>query len=301
MKVIRPTTITDAMLISSTVAEPSGTDPAVWNAATAYVVGDEVYRAGTHSVYTRLVNGTTATAPELDTTNWVYARPTNRWAMFDQEVGTQSSGASPMTVVMDPGTCGALALLEIDADEVTVTMTDGAGGPTVYSRTTDLDASYVTDWFEYFFGAFSKLTSLVLTDLPPYSAGRITVTLTGESTVLCGGLVAGTAHYLGGLQYGARAGIRDYSVKSTDDDTGIVTLTPGRYRKTVRGLLQLPTGAVNSVHKLLTELRATNVVWIGDDQAEYEPLVVFGFARSFELTVTYPGARYYALEIEGMQ
>lgn len=301
MKVIKPTVVTDAMLISSTVAEPSGTDPAIWNAGTAYVVGDEAYRAGTHSVYTRLVNGTTATAPESDATNWAYARPTNRWAMFDQVINTQSSGASPMTVVLDPGTCGALALIELDADEVTVTMTDGAGGPTVYSRTTDLDASYVTDWYEYFFAPFSKLTSLVLTDLPPYAAGRITVAITAAATVLCGGLIVGNPYYLGGLQYGARAGIRDYSTKDTDDVTGIVTLAEGRYRKTVRGLLQLAAGAVNSVHKLLTALRATNAVWIGDDDATYEPLIVFGFLRNFELTVTYPGHSFYSIEIEGMQ
>ena len=41
MRYIVPTTITDAMLISSSVAEA---DYAAWNAATAYTVGNRVIR-----------------------------------------------------------------------------------------------------------------------------------------------------------------------------------------------------------------------------------------------------------------
>jgi len=39
MRIIRPTTITDAMLTSSTVAE---TDHAAYNGATTYALGDRV-------------------------------------------------------------------------------------------------------------------------------------------------------------------------------------------------------------------------------------------------------------------
>ena len=63
-----PFGITDAMLISSTVAE---NDYTAWNAATAYTAGDFVIRttATTHSIYLRLLNGTSATAPKDDATN----------------------------------------------------------------------------------------------------------------------------------------------------------------------------------------------------------------------------------------
>ena len=42
-KIIKPTVITDALLTSSTVAEP-GAGEVAWNAATAYAVKDIVYR-----------------------------------------------------------------------------------------------------------------------------------------------------------------------------------------------------------------------------------------------------------------
>ena len=307
MKVIKPTPVTDAMLISSTVAEPSGSDPAVWNAGTAYALGDFAYRAGTHRVYKRLVAGTTATLPELDLQavapalpNWADHAPTNRWAMFDDETGSASTGASPLTVVLDPGIVNSLALLELVGSSVTITMTDGPGGATVYTRTIDLSLSVVTDWYAYFFEPFRQRGTVILRDLPPYLAGRITVTLTGTGTLKMGGLVVGTQYDIGATQYGASAGIRDYSRKLTDADTGVTTLEKRRYARIMRTQLQLPSGASNAVQTLLTELRATPCVWIGDDSGDIEPLSVFGWIRDFSLTVSYPSVHFYRLEIEGM-
>ena len=46
-------------------------------------------------------------------TAWTDYGPTNRWAMFDQEVNTQSTGDSPLSVVLQPGIVNAIALLEL--------------------------------------------------------------------------------------------------------------------------------------------------------------------------------------------
>lgn len=53
MKVIKPITITPAMVTSSTAAEP-GTGENAYNALTDYSVGDEVIRTETHRVYVSL-------------------------------------------------------------------------------------------------------------------------------------------------------------------------------------------------------------------------------------------------------
>jgi hypothetical protein len=304
MKVIKPALITAAMLVSSTVAEPSGGDPAAWSAVTAYAVGDLAWRATTHRIYKRLVAGTTATLPEADLTgaapNWLDYAPTNRWAMFDDETGSHSSVASPLTVAVEPGICNSLALIELVGASVTITMTDGAAGPTVYSTTVDLSLSVVADWYAYFFEPFRQRGTVVLTDLPPYLAGRITVTLTGVGTVKCGGLIVGTQYAVGRTEYGASAGIRDYSRKLTDEATGVTTLEKRRFAKIMRANLRLQAGAVNAVQTLLTELRATPCVWIGDDDGGIEPLTVFGWFKDFSLTVSYPTVHHYSLEIEGM-
>lgn len=301
MKVIRPLTITDALLISSSVAEPAAGDPAAWNAATVYAIGDRVHRLTTHRVYKRLVAGTTGTAPESDATNWADDGSTLRWAMFDQEVNTQTSAASSLSVTLAPGVVvNSLALIELLGASATITVTDGAGGPVVYSKTVGLNGPTVADWYSYFFDPYSQRGTLIVTDLPLYAAARITVTITGTGTVKCGGCIVGTVYDLGDTQYGVSAGIRDYSRKETDPVTGVVSLEKRKFAKLLRAQFRLAAGAVSAVHKVLSDLRATPCVWIGEDSGNYDPLVVFGWYRDFALTVDFPTASIYSLEVEGM-
>lgn len=300
MKLIKPVTIGDSQFVSSTVAEPAaGETP--WVSGTTYALGALVIRTQTHRVYKRLVAGAGTTAPESDPTNWEDYAPTNRWAMFDQEINTQTSGNSPLTVTIAPGAINSIALLELVGTSVTVTVTDGAGGPTVFTTTVSLETSSVSDWYQYFFEPFSQRGTLILTNIPPYASSRVTITVTGSNPVKCGAFIVGTVYDIGGTQYGATAGIRDYSKKETDSTTGVVTLVPGRFSKKLRAKIQVNSRIVAAqMQTLLYSLRATPVVWIGDDSGEFEPLTVFGFYRDFELDVQYPTTSFYSLEIEGM-
>lgn len=297
MRVIQPITVTDAVLISSTAPE---TDHAAWAAGTAYNVGDRVIRTQTHRIYERLVAGTTATAPENDATNWLDVAPTNRWAMFDAQVSTATSLASPLTVVLAPGLINSLALLGLVGNQVQVSVTDGPGGPTVYSRTVPLDVTPVFDWYDYFFAVAEQLADVVLTDLPPYGAARVTVSITGGGSVACGVLAAGTAQLLGNTEFGVTVGITDYSRKVTDE-FGVTTFVRRAWSKRMSARAVLPTGQINRVQQALATLRATPCVWIGaPDTATYAPLVVFGFYRDFSIHVAYPTQSACSLEIEGL-
>lgn len=103
--VIAPTTVTDTVLQSCTVAEPAAGET-LWNAGTAYDVGDVAIRTTTHRKYKRLIAGTTAESPETDPAdppNWLDIGATNRWAQFDNKIGTQTSGATEVTTVLKPG------------------------------------------------------------------------------------------------------------------------------------------------------------------------------------------------------
>jgi hypothetical protein len=125
---VRPVTLTDATLISSTVAEPSGSDPAVWNGGTTYAAGALVRLAATHRVYESLQAANTANDP--NTTGslwWSEVSGTNRWAMFDGSVSSATSGATPLTVVMAPGIVDALVLLGCVGNTATITVTDARG------------------------------------------------------------------------------------------------------------------------------------------------------------------------------
>lgn len=298
MRVIKPVTITDSSFISSTVAEPAAGETA-WNAATAYALGARVIRTQTHRVYERLVAGTTATAPELDATNWVDVGPTARWAMFDAILGTATAGASPLTVTIAPGSVNAIALLGLVGTQATITVTDGPGGPTVYSRTVSLDGTQIVDWYSYYYEPYVQVEELVLIDLVPLSTARVTISITGSGTVKCGYVCVGTAYSLGDAEYGASLGIIDYSRKDTDE-FGTTTFVRRDFSKRLSARLLLENTQLARVSRILTDLRATPAVWIGADDAVYAPATVFGFFRDFSIEIAYPTQSYCSLEIEGL-
>lgn len=293
MKVITPITITDAMLVSSSIAE---TDYPAWVAVTAYTAGDRVIRVATHCIYERLVSGTTATAPESDSVNWVKVSPTNRWRMFDRATGTVSSGTSSVSVVIAPGMVRGLALLDITGTSVTVTMTNGPD--TVYSRTVSLNTGYgVTSWDTYFFSDIVFKRTVVLTDIPPYAGGQITITVNGTGTVSVGTVAVGSLLDIGGTKYGVSLGIIDYSVKSTDA-FGTTTITERAYAKRTTVPVVVRASDVDEMARRLALLRATPAVWIG--AANYDQSVIYGFAKDWSINIQYAAFSDCSVTIEGL-
>jgi hypothetical protein len=295
MKVIKPTLLTGALLVSTTAAETA----AAWSAVTAYAVGNQALRSSTNRIYQRLVAGTTATAPESDTANWVDAGPSNSWAMFDSQISTQTQASYTLTVVLKPGYVNSLCLFGLVGDTLSVTVRDALAGSVVYTRTQSLDGAVIADWYQYFFEPGVQLTSVVLTDLPPYGNAHITITLSGSALVKCGALIAGTVYVLGDAQYGATSGITDYSRKDTDV-FGITTFVQRAYSDRMSLKLVLDAAQLTKVKSVLVGLRATPCAWIGVDDASFAVLTVFGFYRDFSIDVSYPTLSYCSLEIEGL-
>lgn len=296
MKVIKPVAVTDAVLISSTAPE---TDYSAWAAGTAYSVGNRVIRTSTHRIYERLIAGTTATLPELDAVNWIDIAPTNRWAMFDSEVSTQTALASPLTVVIKPGFVNGIALFGLVGDSLTVTVRDSLAGSVVYSRTLALDGTILADWYQYFFEPYVQRADVVLTDLPPYGDAHITLTLTGSGTVKCGIVALGTVYTLGDTQQGASVSIVDYSRKETDA-FGVTSFVQRAYSKRMSVNLLLANAQLNKTQRVLADLRASPAAWVGTDAPGYEPLTVYGFYKDFSIDIAYPQLSYCSLEIEGL-
>jgi len=306
MKFIRPTTVTDAMLTSSTIAE---TDYAAWNAATSYTVGTRVIRTTTHRVYENLIAGVNATLPENATTGvtprWLEVSPTNRWGMFDAKVGTASTANDSITVVLAPGRFNSLALLQVDASTVTVDL--NVSGSSVFSASMDLDSGNVVgDWYQYFYEPIYQQDALVITDLvdaalldiPAYAAGVLTVTLTRTGgTVSCGALVVGLYAYLGRTQYQPTIGITDYSVKAVDT-WGNVTIDPREYSKRMTAKVELDNSTVDNVSRVLAQYRNAPLVWVGADNI-YTCLIIYGFYKDWNITVDV-GSSFLDIQVEGL-
>ena len=300
MKFIRPTTITDAVLLSSTVPE---TDYPAWNAATAYALSARVI--SNHAIYERAVAGTSPTPPGSDPINWIAVGPTNRWAMFDQKMGTVTTASETLTVVLSPGRINSLALLGVQASTVTITLQ--AAGATVYSASLDLDSgNSVGNWYEYFYEPIYQQTEVVITDLldaalldvPAYGEGVLTVTLARPgAAVAVGMLVVGLVTDIGGTHDGAQVSIRDFSRKEADA-FGNFNLVQRDYSKQMSVDVVVPRNQVDRVTKTVSRYRATNVVWIGS--TDFGSLIVYGFLADWSMVIENYAISKFTAKIEGM-
>lgn len=299
MKIIKPTVITDAMLVSSSVAEPDVGEEA-WLATKAYVVGNVVIRATTHRKYERKVAGTTSTLPESDADNWFDIGPTNRWAMFDRKVGTTTTSAGPLTVVLRVGGVSGLGALELAGRSLTATLRDSPGGAVVYTKTIVLDGTVIESVYDWFFADFEQLTDAVMIDLPQhFTNGELTIELTGTSGVEIGVLQAGRVIEVGMTKKGASVGITDFSKKERDI-FGNFDILERTWSK--NSSMQVLTDArdFNKIYRRLASIRAVPCIYIGTDRVGFEPMITYGFYKDFGITVDYEHSHLLNIEIEGL-
>lgn len=303
---IVPTKITDAMLVSCTVPEPAPGET-LWNAATAYIVGMEAIRTTTHRKYKRLIAGTTAASPETDTSdppNWLDIGATNRWSQFDQKIGTQTKGASPLTTVLRVGSAEGLALLELLGQTARVRQYDkpitDPSKILVFEREIDLDGLIVTDIYDWMFGESEQKLNAVITDLPgQYTSGDIEVTITGGATVGVGVIAVGRGYKIGKTEYGAGAGVISWG-KINDDGFGGREWVEGEWASRVTLPVKAERYDFQRIHRLLAQQRSNPCIYIGSEIPTLEPLIVYGVYRDAYITV--PNFQYitYNLEIEGL-
>lgn len=293
MKVIKPTSFTPSMLVSSNAVESH----AAYNASTSYSK-DNIVDYGTH-LYQSLVNNNLGNTPSTSPLHWLDIGPDNIHAMFDNQISTSTVSTTPLSVVFKPRIFNSLALLGLVGNSLSVTVRDGTGGPITYSATFALDGTIISDWYQYFFEPFVQKSEVVMTDIPPFSNSEVTITLTGGSTVQVGLCSFGTFYFLGDAEYGANVGITDYSRKDTDD-FGVTTFVQRAYSKRMSARLMLDTAQINRVQRILADIRANPSIWIGADGDDYLPTLMLGYYRDFSIEIAYQNKSFCSLEIEGL-
>ena len=279
-----------------------------WVSGTSYVLGDRVIRttSNTHSVYERVVVGAGTTPPESDPNNWLRVGPTNKWAAYDDSPSTLTTNAETITYILKPGRINSIALLELESTEVAIGIHLN-GEKQFYGYNDLLTNENVGNWYEYFYEPFYYQTSLALTDLvnaaildlPQYADAVLTITIRKPGGSPYVGVIAcGIAFELGKTQTGMNVGINDYSKKDVDNFDNIV-LVRRRYSKRIRASFFLYSKRVDVVANLLTQYRATPVVWIAAD-AQYNSLVVYGFYRDWDIGIPNNIGSFCNIEIEGL-
>jgi hypothetical protein len=295
MDVIRPVKITDGVLISSNVPE---NDHGVYNAGTTYANGDRVIvTTGSHRIYESLQNGNINHDPVASPTWWLDVGPTNRWAMFDSVISTQTSNAGSVSIVLQPGGINSLGIMEMEGASVSVELWDGA--VRVYERTEDLQIKNAYTFYTHIYEPFAYKKHLIFTDIPNYANGQLHITITGINGGIakCGVIAVGLSRYLGDLQWQPTAGIIDYSSKITDD-FGNTTLVKRAFSKKLSCVLQVESAIIDEVYRILTAIRSEPLAWYGSEL--YETTIVFGFYKDFSVVIDGYSHSTCNLEIEGL-
>jgi hypothetical protein len=294
MQVLVPIPVTDANYSSSTIAaEDPGT---VWAPGT-FAVGDLRWRVETHRIYKRITAGTDAGGqyPELNPSLWLNYAPTNRWAIFDGAVSTQTVATTSMSYTIQAGFFNAIAFFGLaGANSLTVTVQNGLGGPTVYTYTTNLDETQPGDWYDYFFGGFRTAVDIVIPNIIPYANAYVTFTISGAATVKCGMVAFGDLRPIGLSQYGAKGSYQDYSYIGIDANTGANTIMKRSNAKNMALTSEIAISEANTVQRTLRDLLGVPAVYVGSSETDYEALRVFGLGSG---EVSFDGPRHCMVNI----
>lgn len=294
MKLIRPITLTQAIVTANSAvnAYPD------YAAGTAYAAG--AYSTFNQRTYLSLKDANTGHTPGITASAewWADQGPSNKWAVFDNEVNTSTTAVSPWSFTVSGVAADGISLIDVDAPMVDVVATKD--GVVVYSKSVNmLDTAMVTNWAEYFFNPPEFRTELALTDLPPVPGLVITVTLSrpGGGTVSCGKFDCGRVLDVGLEKYGLKREGIDYT-NVTFDKFGKATIGTQVYVRKFSTQAEIENSKLDMITRRLDALASTPLVIIGANDL-YGSMIVYGLL-SYSLDLALPTSSYVSFEAKGL-
>lgn len=305
MRAFIPIDITDAMLMSSTIAEPYASEPA-WSAATTYAAGDlvSVVTTDSHLLYESLVGSNLNNPPATSEAHWILKSYTNRFRMFEWNQGDASTAESPISVVLRPGTrIDSICLEGMQASTVEIIVTNGVGGDVVYTYDADLLVRNVTSFFEFYFSPFLYKKTIVTFNIPPVPDPVVTINLYDPSgTVSVSRIACGLSIYLGQIKWDPVSDSDNYS-EIVWDSFGKAKLTPVPSVPVTEQKVIVDINRVNLVRQFRDQVNAKASVWSGIDDMEYgytESLILIGVYRNFRINIPNPSYAEVNLTLKGI-
>lgn len=267
------------------VALAEDTNPA-WASGTTYAAGARVYLASTHRVYESVQANNLGKDPSLPAnqynaqgvaTWWIDIGPTNRSAMFDGLINSQTSATSPLVITLTPGAFNGFALFGIDADSYSVVVKDAPGGNVIYEEpTTPLEGSMPADYYDYFFERFKPLTQFIRSGIEPYGSSEITLTLNkATGPVKLGMFALGDLRPVGIPQRDAKVEPQDFSyIKQDAFGNATIRKRPNATNMTISAIMEKEEAG--TVLDTIKELLGIPVVVVGSEAMHYEWMLAFG-------------------------
>lgn len=270
-------------------------DYPVYSATTTYNAGDKV--TYNNKNYEAITNAMIGNQPDLSIANWLDIGVTNSAAPFDQVVGTKAVNALEINYQIAPlDLVSVIALLNVQGQSVTVTMTDAIAGQ-VYNRTISLSDSAVDNWHSYFFAPYENKDVAIFDDIPAYAGAVIDITVLSSATVELGTIIAGYAVNIGEAKWGISLGITDYSRKEIDP-FGNASLLKRDFSSNVNVSLSLSSDQVDIAYKRLSRLRSTPCLYLVANQ--FTVTFVYGYYRDFNVTIASFTESVCSLELRGL-
>lgn len=301
LSALKPIAISTAMVVSSTAAE---NDHPVWTSGATFANGEFCISTVTHRVYQSQQAGNINRDP-TDVRNrtgstiyWSDYGPTNRWAMFDSEISTQTTVTSPLTVVMRPGAFTDLYFDGLDAGTIAVTVKDAPDGNVVYSYSGSLEGSEPSDYDEYFFDPFSPRTDILLSGIEQYNSAELTYTFTSSTPVKCGVVAIGSLINFGETLQGAKAKPKTYSYIKTDE-FGVTKIVRRKATTDLSLTALVARSDANRVLLTIESMLDIPAFWMGSSKDDLRGLRKFGLG-SGELSYDHPTHCLLSVTIQGI-
>ncbi len=282
--------------------------PAYWNTAYSYSKG--VIVVYEKRLYESLVDSNIGNTPGLttSTSKWLDLGTDNRVVLFDINSTRPSISRSNFSAQIDPNVLkqnnttinaiGISRLKNISSVKVSIwQQNSSAAWKRVWTSTYSVSGknTALLDGIPYApnYGAYAGVSG----------AGKILLefTVSGSDVAEVGTVVFGTVNTLGDIEYGAKLGITDYSIKEPDD-YGNVTFVKRQYNRDVSVTFNIPNTSVSAVQQLLYDLRATPTYWEITTVSDFSPVTNFvGWYTDFNCVISRPSTSTYTLELRSLR
>ena len=302
MIVVRPY---NATLASTNVPE---NDHTAWAAGTTYSVGQKVIVLADKKIYESLQAANTGKVPKDNPAWWLDLGAMNAHKMFDEFVNTKTINPNSIQVKLDVEKIDYVALFGVKGTDIELKLWNEGETELLWEKSINLiyDMAIVnsSSWYEYFFGdsGTKEDFSTLLGTIAFVGVLEINIINTGLDAE-CSKVVVGRQFKIGLTQYGASAGIVDYS-RNLVDDFGRRYMKQGNWSKRNDCTVLIENTSLDPVYRLLSSLRGTATAWVTDSRLDeggrFESLILYGFYRDFNVVIQHPTMSECRIELEGM-
>lgn len=231
--------------------------------------------------------------------------PTNRMAPFDKYLFTKARRAGSIVYELTPGFVNGVAIYEMEADHLNITVKDGA---TDLITPVDIELwEQAPGLWEYLFGELERGDYYALKDIPINPNAKITITISRNNPATeaaVGFISVGNWKTLlapltqaSGVQYGVEATTRDYSYSQEYKD-GTYIDVEGRKATDINLSCVIDAAEAPSAKLLLEQILGKAVAIEVSELPKYSHLATVGKVTGSVRSVNWPTAQV-DLQIKG--